>query len=108
MSFKKSNLDGFDELFDQYIENAKDLVDEYAIPFNLLFNPTFMSQNTNYEDFVDFFTAGKFDISNNNDIYKYDPTLLDCFVKRETNFETWKKMKESAAVEWINKSIIIA
>lgn len=94
---KKSNWSGLRELQNK----MKKLEQTRNVPFNELFDTSFMIRYTEYSNIDDFFKDGNFDFITNEDFEKISEETLNKHVKSNTSFENWNEMKIKAGEIWI-------
>ncbi len=61
-----------------------------------LFHPDFMKKYTNFDSFGAFLEQGNFQVETHEDIAKIPDELFDRHISRETKFEDWASMLETA------------
>lgn len=101
----KSKITGLDKLIknlDELQKNASDINGTHEIPFAELFNPTFMSEYSHFDNFENFAIESKFDW---NDIDSIDESQLDIFIEKNTSFSSWSDMKNKGAEIWTAKKL---
>lgn len=101
MSFK---LTGFDKLQRQLRDlerRAKNLHGENAVPFDELFNPSFMSRNTQHSTISAFLEASGFKVESQADFEAIPADEFDQFVRTNSRFSSWEEMLQEAGQEWI-------
>lgn len=100
-----TKITGFDKLIkrlEELQENASNLNGNHEIPFIELFNPKFMNEYSNFDDFEEFAEKSQFDWLHLETI---DESKLDQFVSQNTVFSTWSDMKNKAAEIWTAKKL---
>ena len=100
--FKITGLDELEKQLDKLSQAADELDGEHSVSFGVLFNPEFMSRNTQFQTIDEFTERSSFDFS---DIESIDEAQLDKFIAEHTSFESWEDMKASAAQEWAAKKL---
>ncbi|MNH75605.1 hypothetical protein D3C73_278490 [compost metagenome] len=101
-------MDGFDELERQMKKMqkaAKDLEEESEVSFEILFNETFMAKYTSRRSFDDFLTYGGFIVNSQEGFEAIPDDEFDAYVKKETKFDSWEEMQETAMGEYVAKQL---
>src|SRR5688500_7501858 len=85
--------------FDRLVENLKGM-GERTVQFSDLFNPDFMSRNTNYTTFDAFADAASNKPESLSDMAAYlESDGWNEHVKRSTRFGSWVEMRQLAVTE---------
>lgn len=99
--------DGFKELskrLNHLENNAKSIGGKNTVPFDELYNRSFMIQHTDnaYSSFDDFVNAGNF----GNVTFKEIPDAeWEKWVVASTDFSSWEEMQKSAGESWIARKL---
>ena len=67
------------------------------VPFNTLFNKSFMKKYTKFLSFNEFLKAGDITATTNEEFDAIPESELNTLVSKHTNFKSWKEMQEKAA-----------
>lgn len=101
-------MDGIDELINKLEDlkqRAEDIDGDNNIPFEELFNNTFMEKYTDYNTIDDMFENSKFELETKEDFENIPEEELDKFINENTVFENWQDMTGTAAKEWTAKKL---
>ncbi|UUX34716.1 hypothetical protein [Fundicoccus culcitae] len=99
---KISGLNELQKEFANLQKNAEKLEGLNCIPFDDLFNHTFMMTYTKFNSIDDFFNNSQFDTNNFDEI---NDSELDEYVNKFSSFANWNDMMESATVDYIEKHL---
>jgi hypothetical protein len=77
--------------------------DPNHIPLEELFNESFMSKHSGFKSFDEFLEKGNFQVKTREDIDNLTDELFDRHVVRETDFDSWKSMLDTATREHAGK-----
>lgn len=97
----KSDWSGLDELQ----KKAEELHGEHTIPFDDLFNESFMKQYTPHSTIDEFFNAGGFEFETEEEFEKISDEKLDKHVQNSTNFSNWYEILTKAGEHWLAKEL---
>lgn len=95
MAFKN-----FDDLFEYYDKKVKEIG---PVPFEVLFDESFMKEYTKFKTIDEFLKSSPFEIKSQKDFENVDVNKLDEYVKENSVFSTWGEMKEKAVNIYLNK-----
>lgn len=84
--------------------NAKKLNEqgETNVSFAEYFPPKFMRKHTSFDDIDKFLAAGKFGVSDFDDI---NEDKLDKFIKSNSDLEDWEDFKHEAGVDYVARKL---
>lgn len=90
--------DNFNKL-SEIAKNAEKINDQGRtnVPFAEYFPMEFMRKHTNFDDIYKFLAAGKFDVSNFDEINEVD---LNNFIKDNSDLDNWEDFKYEAGVDY--------
>ncbi|CAG7647023.1 hypothetical protein PAESOLCIP111_05296 [Paenibacillus solanacearum] len=74
--------------------------DPNHIALDALFNESFMGEHSQCETFEAFLEKGNFQVKTREDILNIPDELFDRHVARETKFDDWKSMLDTATKEY--------
>lgn len=94
-------MDGFKKLQ----RNVSRLEKEQSVPFDILFNESFMLNYTKSKSIDDFFKQSPFELENEEDFERINESELDEYVNKETSFSSWEEMKGKAGAIYIKKQL---
>jgi hypothetical protein len=97
----KSDWSGFEKLQ----RKVKKLEKTQNIPFDKLFNSSFMGSYTQYSNIYEFFKEGGFKIETQKDFEKLPEEKLDKQVRKSTRFSSWNEMLTKAGENWLAKEL---
>lgn len=86
---------------------VKELKGTKSIPFNELFNSSFMSRYTSQSTIDEFFKAGGFEFKTEEEFEEISIEMLDKHVQDSTSFISWNEMKTKAGELWVLNKIDI-
>lgn len=101
-------LDGFDDMerkLKKMQKKANDLNGEQEIPFNVLFNSSFMIKYTTVSSFEEFLEKGGFVVNTPEDFANIPDDVFDAHVIKETRFDSWQNMMEEATGAYVAKQL---
>lgn len=104
----KVDFSGFEELereLKKIEQNLKNIEGENSIPFMELFPFEFMKKYTQFSSINDMFNGSPFTINSEEDFAAIDEYELDNFINKATDFDSWGKMQETAAINWAQKQL---
>ncbi|UDM79587.1 hypothetical protein [Vagococcus fluvialis] len=102
MGFKINGLDELKKNLEELGNNVKSLDGTHSVPFDELFLPSFMVNNTDFSNIDEFVNKSGFDFSNMESISEEE---LNEFVTNNTSFDSWDSMKVKATEEWTSKKL---
>ncbi|WP_139991852.1 hypothetical protein [Paenibacillus paridis] len=73
------------------------------VSLEALFNGAFMSKHSNWNSFGEFLEKGNFQVQTREDIKDIPDELFDRHVARETKFDNWQSMLDTATSEYSAK-----
>lgn len=79
-------------------------VDPDGVLLVKLFDETFMKKHSHMNSFAEFLTKGNFQVQTREDVRNIPDELFDRHVARETDFENWDVMLETATKEYESKN----
>jgi hypothetical protein len=97
----KSDWSGLDKLE----RKLKKLDGTHDVPYNELFNATFMYRYTQHSTIDEFFNAGGFEFETKEKFEEIPEEELDKFVQAATKFNTWQEMTIKAGERWVAKEL---
>ncbi len=98
-------IEGFEELADQFDELSTSLDVEQDIPMEELFTDGFMATNTDFDSISEFFEESRWTVESEEDFEKIDEAEFDRYVDKHTGFSSWEAMLSAAAREWLTRQI---
>lgn len=99
-------ITGLDDLNDQLSNlerRVKKLSGTHQISLDQLLTPKFMTQNTKFKNFTDFFN--EVDVHSESEFKKLSQSKLDNLVKNTTIFSSWNDMLQRATTEYFRNLI---
>lgn len=105
MSFE---MDGFDELQDrleEMKESAEELDGENKIPFDELFDESFMRSHTEFESFDELIDESPWEVESEDDFIAIPEDEFDEYVAEHSEFDDWEEMKGVAAQKWMSSRL---
>ncbi|CAG7645449.1 hypothetical protein ACFQI7_25705 [Paenibacillus allorhizosphaerae] len=78
--------------------------DPNHVALDVLFNESFMGEHSNCKTFEAFLEKGNFQVKTREDIHNIPDELFDRHVARETDFDNWKSMLDTATMKYAVKS----
>ncbi|WP_372662141.1 hypothetical protein [Cohnella sp.] len=93
----------FDELLKELQGQKTDEENKNLISLEMLFNEAFMSKYSTSKSFQEFLEKGNFTAKSQEDINNIHAELFDRHVVRETNFDSWQSMLDTANMEYAAK-----
>jgi len=97
----KSDWSGLDNLQ----KRAEKFDGNHEVPFNELFNTSFMNRYTSHSTIDEYFEAGGFVFETNEEFENLPEDKLDQHVRNSTNFESWNEMITKAGEHWVAKEL---
>ncbi|WP_181907329.1 hypothetical protein [Cohnella lupini] len=79
--------------------------DNKLVALDLLFNEGFMSKHSSFKSFEEFLQKGNFAAKTHEEIDNLHGELFDRHVVRETSFDNWQAMLDSAKSEYAAKPL---
>lgn len=95
------NTTGFKELE----KKLASLQEEEAVPFEVLFDDTFMQNYTSFQNIQELLKNSGFTISSNEDFQKVPDQEWDEYIQKVTEFPNWEEMKQTAGVQYMKKKL---
>ncbi|MGW8114251.1 hypothetical protein ACVS9P_03550 [Caproicibacterium sp. NSD3] len=95
------NSSGLDELQER-LERASNISD--TISFEELFNNSFVHEHSTFSSLEELLKSGGYN-TDRESFKKIPNDELDKFIKKSTDFDSWKDMQQSAANEWMSKQL---
>lgn len=105
MKFEIKGFDKLEKRLNEIQRNAKEMEKGEDVPFDVLFNQAFMSQNTQFNSFDEFLEAGSFVVSSTEDFEAIPNNVFDKHVVKYTKFSNWKDMLNTAATDYTAKKL---
>ncbi|WP_449355229.1 hypothetical protein ACUL41_03625 [Virgibacillus natechei] len=102
---KIRGLDNFEKKINQLEKNAKQIDGDNNIPFDEIFNPSFMTKYTQYTSIHSFFEDSPFTLETQEDLKAIPEDELDLFISQNTNFNSWQNMLSEAGKQWTVKQL---
>lgn len=103
--FKIKGLDKLQKQLKNIERAAKELEKGENVSFDVLFNPSFMRKNTQFNTFEDFLTDGNFVVNSQEDFEAIPDKDIDDHVSKTTKFNNWQEMLDTAATEYTIKKL---
>lgn len=107
MNIKVTGIDEMKNKLDELSTKVQAVSGAHSYSLADLLNDELMKKNTSFNTVDSFFKQGGFDVSSNEAFKAIDDAGLDAWVKKETNFENWKEMLQTASEEYIKNQIKI-
>jgi hypothetical protein len=85
--------------------NAKKLDGKHEVPFNKLFNASFMNRYTSHSTINEFFEAGGIVFKTKEEFENLPVEKIDQHVRNSTNFNNWNEMITKAGEFWVAKEL---
>ncbi|MGC7870721.1 hypothetical protein ACPUYX_04215 [Desulfosporosinus sp. SYSU MS00001] len=76
---------------------------ENNVTLSEICTPEFMKLYTQFESIEEFFSAGGFNVTTEEDYDAIPDKTIDAYVANTTNFPTWKEMLTEAADNYIKR-----
>ncbi len=105
MSSEFHNLEELEDRFDQMAKAAERLESPAAVPFDELFDASFMSTHSNFTSFDEFLSAGDYHPSTSTELEAFLGTKFDEFIARMTDFPGWEEMFREASIHYYARSL---
>lgn len=102
---KITGLEEAVQKFKNLEQAAQRLQSTHQVPLDELFNASFMSKYTNFQNTKEMFNASGFKVKTNKDFESIPTQEWDVFVSRNTKFNNWKEMLDQAGVEYALKEL---
>lgn len=103
--FEFSGLDDLQRELEQLAENARELDGEHEIPFDNLFTQAFMQAHTPYDSIDALLEAGGFHAEGNDEFEAIPEDMLDAYIAKATDFESWEEMLSEATQEYVTDQL---
>lgn len=82
------------------LQGQKTMQEDEAISLDELCNDSFMSKYTRCKSFEEFLVKGNFQVETQEDINNIPDEFFDRHVSRETDFDNWQSMLDTATKEY--------
>ncbi|WP_249870721.1 hypothetical protein [Oceanobacillus saliphilus] len=105
MKYNNKGLKQLQKSLKQLEKNAKSVEGDNHVPFNEMFNTSFMKKYTDFTNIDSFFDASPFTLETQEDLQAIPEDELDIFVSENTSFNTWQEMLSKAGKEWTAKKL---
>ncbi|MCT1174455.1 hypothetical protein EFL96_09530 [Lactococcus lactis] len=99
---------GLDELIDDLenmLDKARDLDGENDVIFSDIFTESFLKNHTGFSSLEDFADASRFDWTTPKSFEAIPNDELDIFVRKNSQFNSWEEMLETASSEYIQNQL---
>jgi len=103
MSIEITGLDELESELNKLGQKAESLSGE--VGFDVLFNPQFMREHTDFATFEDLLSSGGWDVKNTTDFEAIPEDEFNSHISKHTKFSNWEEMKKEAAVGYISKGL---
>lgn len=103
MTSEFHDLEKLEERFDQMARAAEELESPRAVPFDELFDASFMSAHSDFSSFDEFLSAGGYHPSTSAELDAILGKSFDEFISRVTDFPGWEEMFQEASVRYYAK-----
>ncbi|MCO1601913.1 hypothetical protein [Desulfosporosinus nitroreducens] len=97
----KSDLDRLAENLEKNAEKSEQKLG--MVSFTDLFTPSFMSTYTQFANFGELLTVGKFNVNSLEDFMALLNDDFDLFIKKKTKFKNWDEMQSTAVSDYFKK-----
>ncbi|MCB8818725.1 hypothetical protein [Desulfosporosinus shakirovi] len=97
----KSDLDRLTESLEKHAEKSEQKLG--MVSFTDLFTPSFMSTYTQFANFGELLTVGKFNVNSLEDFMALLNDEFDVFIKKKTKFKNWDEMQSTAVSDYFKK-----
>jgi hypothetical protein len=105
MSLKIKGLKEFQNKLDNLKRKAEAVDGTHQVPFNELFNDSFMRAYTSFNSFDALIGAGGFKVETEDDFKAIPDQLWDEHIAKTTRFANWQEMLNAAGSEWAKKQL---
>lgn len=95
----QTDLDRFTDELEKKAEGAP----MKMVSFTDLFTPTFMSKYTQFANFGELLTFGKFNVNSFPEFLALLNDDFDEFIKKTTKFKSWEEMQSTAISDYSKK-----
>jgi hypothetical protein len=92
-----------DSGFRELERKLRNLESRNSVSFAELFTPSFMSRHSRLASFEQLIEAGGFKVETKQDLLDIPGSEWEQVVKKETSFNSWQEMQETAANEWLQR-----
>ncbi|AFH65732.1 hypothetical protein [Paenibacillus mucilaginosus] len=93
----------FDDLLKELQGQKTVEEDPNHVSLDKLFNESFMSKHSSFNNFADFLEKGNFQAQTHEEINNLHGELFDRHVNRETGFDSWQAMLDAATKAYEGK-----
>ncbi|HZK53101.1 MAG TPA: hypothetical protein VFC84_02710 [Desulfosporosinus sp.] len=99
------NASDMDELAKKLEKSSAEQPDKSMnmVSFKDLFTPTFMTTYTDFADFNELLTVGKFNVTSLEEFMALLDKEFDVFINKTTKFKTWEEMQSTAVADYLKK-----
>ncbi len=104
----KFEMHGFDELqrkLEDLQQRIARLQGEHKVPFDKLFPPEFMRRYTKHASIQTMFAASRWKVETQDDFAAIPDDERDAFIRRETQFGSWKEMMGKAVEDYVGREL---
>lgn len=105
MTSKFHSLEELEERFSQMAIAAEELNSPKVVPFDELFDASFMSAHSNFTSFDEFLSAGDYHPSTPMELETILGRSFDEFISQVTDFPGWKEMFHEASMRYYTKNL---
>lgn len=105
MSVKVTGIDKVQAELKRLGKATKELEKTNFVSFEELFNPSFMSKHTSFQDFEEFLLNGGFNVNSREDFEAIPDEAMDSHVSKTTDFQSWEAMSDSAMEEFVTRKL---
>ncbi|KNY26357.1 hypothetical protein [Pseudobacteroides cellulosolvens] len=100
MGFKMEGIDDFNKDIHNIVNKAEELEGENEVSFEVLFNDNFIQKYTSFKTLGEMFDKSQYKVESAEDLDKIPEEELDAYVNKNTEFESWAEMMETAIGEY--------
>lgn len=100
MSSEFHDLEELEERIDQLAMASEGLKPPKVVPFDELFDASFMSAHSNFTSFDEFLSAGDYHPSTSMELESILGRSFDEFISRMTDFPSWEEMFHEASMRY--------
>lgn len=105
MKFEMKGFDKLEKKLNKMQRSAKEMEKGEEVSFEVLFNRTFMSKNTQFISFDELLKAGNFDVNSTEDFEAIPDDVFDKHIAKHTKFNDWKDMLNAASTDYAAKKL---
>ena len=105
MPIEMSGFDEFENILNNFAEEAESLTKPQNVAFEDLFTESFMLSCSKHKSFDELLAFGGLSAETDEEFEKIPEEELDALITKETSYSSWEDMAQDAATEYMAKKL---